>query len=68
MEYKPQKIILDLKLDGDGILVVSNSYNPFWKATTNTGERKIIPVNHSFWGISVDKTDQQIVFYYDPPY
>ena len=68
IEYKPQKIILDLKLDGDGILVISNSYNPFWKAKTDKGERKIIPVNHSFWGISVDKTDKQVVFYYDPPY
>ena len=67
-EYRPHKIVLEMELDGDGILVISNSYNPFWKVKINEETKQIFPVNHAFWGVPVSKEDKRVVFYYDPPY
>ena len=57
-----------MELDGDGILVISNSYNPFWKVKINEETKQIFPVNHAFWGVPVSKGDKRVDFYYDPPH
>lgn len=68
IEYTPDKIRLSLTMDGSGILVVSNSYSPYWRAFIDGKEHKIIPANYAFWGIPVSSENHDIVFVYDPPY
>jgi len=67
-KYTPQKIILDIQSDGDGILIVTNTYSPFWKVQVDNIEKKVVPVYHAFWGIPISKKDREVILYYDPPY
>jgi len=67
-KYTPHKIILDIQSNGDGILIVTNTYSPFWKVQVDNIEKEIVPAYHAFWGIPVSKKDREVVLYYDPPY
>ena len=68
-KYSPDEISINLlDLDGKGILIVTNSYHPSWKAYVNGEKREIFPVNHAFWGIELDKGDQELILNYEPNY
>ncbi len=66
--YAPDAIQLSVKINGSGILIVTNTYHPFWKVKIDGEEGIIIPVYHTFWGVPVRKGSHRIAFYYDPPY
>ncbi len=66
--YSPDIIQLDVQLDGNGILIASNSYSPFWKAFVDGEEKEIFPAYHAFWGIYLTKGHHQVSLDYKPPY
>ena len=66
-KYSPDHITLNIRLDGKGFLVVSNSYSPYWKVSINNNLSKIIPAYHTFWGVLLESGENKIIFYYDPP-
>ncbi len=68
VEYSPDQIRLSVSIDGIGILVISNSYNPFWKVYVDGKEKKLFPADHTFWGVVVEKGEKEIIFRYEPPY
>jgi hypothetical protein len=67
-KYTPDLINLTVELDGNGMLIVTNSYSPFWKVKVNGIETKILPAYHTFWGVYIKKGINEIIFNYDPPY
>ena len=67
-EYSPDRITLKVDLDGSGILVITNSYNPHWTARVDGIEKTIYPVYHTFSGIYIESGQKTVVLEYQPPY
>lgn len=67
-EYSPDRIVLTAELDGPGILVVTNNYNPDWTCRVDGVEKDIFPVYHTFQGIYLDETSSRIELEYAPPF
>ncbi len=67
-EYTPDRIKLSIDMDGDGILIVSNGYNQFWKCKINDIDADIFPAYATFWGVYIKEQTKDVLFYYDPPY
>jgi hypothetical protein len=67
-KYSPDRIEFSIRLDGSGVLVVSNTYSPYWKCKVNGISTEIFPAYSTFWGIFLEKTAGKVVFYYEPPY
>ncbi|MBI4125607.1 MAG: YfhO family protein [Deltaproteobacteria bacterium] len=67
-EYSPDRIRLTVEVDGEGVLIVSNSYSPFWRVFLDGVERKILPAYLAFWGVPLTKGNHEIRFSYEPPY
>lgn len=68
VKYSPDRIEFSVELDGEGILIVSNNYSPYWKCKINDKETDIFPAYSTFWGVFLKKEIKKIIFYYDPPY
>lgn len=68
-QYSSDRISLEVSANGTAVLVVSNTYSPFWKAIINGVAKDIFPVYDTFWGVYLDPGEnQKIEFWYDPPY
>ena len=67
-QYSPDKIIIEVDSDGDGVLVGSNTYSKYWRCRINGNPDKIFKVNHSLWGVRIVKGKSIIEFDYVPPY
>ena len=66
--YSPDEIVLSVDLDKPGILVVSNSYNPYWICKVNGVEKNIFPVYHTFMGVFLEEGENVVQLEYCPPY
>ena len=64
----PDRITLSVETDGRGILVISNSYSPYWTCKVNGLEKEIFPVYHTFIGVSIEKGEHVVQLEYCPPY
>jgi len=51
-----------------GLVVVLNSYSPFWKIVKGGVTDRVLPVYHAFQGILVKPGRQEVVVRYMPPY
>ncbi len=67
-QYSADRIILSVNLDRPGILVVSNSYNPYWICEVNGVEKNIFPAYHTFMGIFLEEGESRVELEYYPPY
>lgn len=68
LHYESDKIELEVTADGASILVVTNSYSPFWEVAVDENKEKIFPAYHAFWGVLMKKGKHHVVFRYHPPY
>ena len=68
ISYSPDKILLEVETDRPSVLVISNTYSPFWKCKINNIDRKILPANGFMWGVPVEAGFHKIEFNYQPPY
>lgn len=59
---------IDTSSDAGGVLIVSSSYSPFWRASVAQKPIPIFPAYHTFIGISVPPGRQVIDLRYRPPY
>lgn len=64
----PDKIKLEVSLEGSGLLVITQNYSPFWKCEVDEEKREVFPVYHTFTGIVLEDGNHDITFSYDPPY
>jgi hypothetical protein len=51
-----------------GLVVVLNSYSPFWKIVKGGVTDRVLPVYHTFQGVLVKPGRQEVVVRYMPPY
>ena len=50
------------------VLVVTNSYNPFWRAYVDRKPAKVLPAYHAFQAVVVPAGTHEVVLRYEPPY
>lgn len=65
LEYDLNKIVIEYETEKDAVLVLSNSYYPYWKAKVNNKEVKVLRANWTFMAIEVEKGKGKAIFYYD---
>lgn len=66
-EYENDRIVLDINSDAPSILIVTNSYSPFWTAEIDGQPAEIFPADHAFWGVFLPAGAKQVTFGYQPP-
>jgi hypothetical protein len=70
VHYSADRIRLEIEdmPEGDALLVVSNSYSPYWKCLVDGVETKIVPAYATFWAVRLPKGAKEVEFLYDPFY
>jgi len=66
--YSADEIDLDVELTDTSLLVVGNSYSPYWKVFIDGIESRIFPAYVALWGIEVPGDAKTVSFRYNPPY
>jgi hypothetical protein len=66
--YSSSRITLDVRAYSSAILVVANTYSPYWKVWIDHIQTRVFPVNHTFQGVYVDAGQHEITLEYAPPY
>lgn len=64
--YEPNKITLTAFMDNPGFLVLSEIYNPGWKAFVNGKETEIYKTNYALRSIYLNKGIKNVTFIFDP--
>ena len=59
---------IETSSEGGGVLIVSSSYSPFWKAEAEGQPLAIFPAYHTFIGILIPSGRHAIDLRYRPPY
>lgn len=62
VEYKPNKVVIKTENNGEGFLVLADSFYPTWRVRINGTEQKIYRTDFNFRGIVVPSGDNEIVF------
>lgn len=66
--YGADKIDIGVNLNGDSLLVVANSYSPYWKVFIDGKEAELFPAYVALWGVVLPGDAKTVSFRYDPPY
>ena len=64
-DYQPGRIVIEVEMEGEGILVLTESFYPSWKAYIGGEETRIFRTDYNFLGIVVSKGKHRVVFQYD---
>jgi len=67
-QYTSDEIRLGIKSEQPAILIVGNSFSPYWKVEIDGKSSKIFPAYHAFWGLALPNGARSVVFRYAPPY
>ncbi|MBI2472842.1 MAG: YfhO family protein [Planctomycetes bacterium] len=66
IDYSPNKINIDIELDNNGFLVLSDTYYPGWKAHIDDKETVIYKTDYILRSIFLEKGTHNVEFVYDP--
>ena len=66
--YTADHIELEVDATSPALLVVTNSYSPYWQATLDGKAATILPVDHSFQGVAMPGGSHRIELRYRPSY
>ena len=67
-EYQNEKVKIATDSQYDGLLVLTDSYYPGWRAYVDGKEQKIYPANIAFRGVFVPKGKHIVTFIYTPTF
>ncbi len=67
-QYTSQNIIVTTDIKNDGVLVLSDSYYPGWKATIDGKKTEILRANYLFRAVELSPGKHVVRFYYEPLY
>jgi len=62
-KYSENRIEIETENDGDGFLVLTDTFYPSWNTTVDNKETKIYLTDYNFRGIIVPKGKHKIIFY-----
>lgn len=65
-EYKPDVITMRAALDRDGILVLTDAYDPGWRVYVDGEESRVYPANALFRGVPLGAGTHTVRFIYRP--
>jgi hypothetical protein len=65
-EYSPNAVNIEVSLDRDGCLVLSDTYYPGWRAYVDGEEREILRANYAFRAVFLESGHHTVLFKYDP--
>ena len=66
VEETPTKVKIAARLDGNGFLILSDSFSPGWSAKVNGAKAKIYPANINSRAVFLDNGENKIIFEYKP--
>lgn len=66
VRYEDEEVAVALADSAGGILVLSDTYYPGWRAFVDGRERPILRANHVFRAVVVPAGAQEVVFSYEP--
>ena len=66
-EYSPNAVKIELALDRDGYLVLSDTYYPGWRAYVDGEEKEILRANYAFRAVPLESGQHTVLFKYNPP-
>ena len=62
----PENVVLEVRTEGDGFLVLTDQYFPGWKAYIDGKPTKIYRANYLFRAVALPAGQHEIVFRYHP--
>jgi hypothetical protein len=65
-QYENQRVVINAQLSAPGILVLTDSFYPGWKAYVNGREGQIFRANHLFRAVELPAGNQMVEFVYEP--
>ena len=65
-KYEPNKIIIEVKAEDDGLLVLTDVYYPGWEVSVNGQPAKIYRADGLVRGVFVNRGEHSVVFTYFP--
>jgi hypothetical protein len=68
LRYEASVVELEVATDGEGALVVGQSWNPYWRAIVDGKERIIVRANHAQLAVPIRPNDRIVTLVYRPPY
>jgi hypothetical protein len=66
LEWRPDRLLLETRSDGDGYLVVSDAWDPWWRATVDGREAPVLRANVAFRAVPVPAGTHVVAMRYRP--
>jgi len=66
-EYSPNTVKIEVGLDRNGYLVLSDTYYPGWRAYVDGEEKEILRANYIFRAVPLESGQHTVLFKYNPP-
>ncbi len=66
LDYRPNYIRAQVELDGDGLLVYSGNWYPFWEALVDGKPTKILRADHTLMALPVKAGKHEVVLRWRP--
>ena len=67
LRYAPNRVEVATRLNGEGVLVMLDSFAPGWEVTVDGQPGKLLRANHFFRGVRLTPGRHEVVFHYHPP-
>ncbi len=64
--YRNNQVVLDVRLNAPGILVLTDAYHPGWKVRVDGKEDRILRANYLFRGVELRAGTHIVEFSYEP--
>ena len=66
-DYEPSHVRVEVETVADGLLVLTDTYAPGWKALLDGQATHVYVANHAFRAVALPAGKHQVTFFYDPP-
>jgi len=68
LRYHADEIELETAATSNTILIATNTFSPFWKASVDGQRVPLMPVDHTFQGVFLEAGSHFVTLTYEPPY
>ena len=68
INYAPHRIEIDADLKQGGLLILTDTFYPGWKAYVDGAEAEIIRTFYAFRGVFLERGRHRVAFRYELPY
>jgi hypothetical protein len=66
IEWRPDRLVLETRSDGDGYLIVSDAWDPWWRATVDGREVPVLRANVAFRAVPIAAGTHVVAMRYHP--